>query len=197
MPPAQLAAVKAALPKVGWPRLQAVFGDPNTYWYDSASMLPSYQETGSPGGGANQNADWHNLIANTGSNDPSSNPEVGAAAFYDEVNDHWKFPFAGTAGVDQSTNFTTTNFLDLPLDSNGNIVPIPISIQSDSLHTWWSWQFPNGTIVGEVLFITSGTALIPCEVRVRQRFPAGPFPRPRRSWPRSRARGPTGRPRPR
>ena len=183
MPASQLATVKAALPKVGWPRLASVFGDANTYWYDSASMLPSYQETGSPGGGARDNAHWHDLIANTGTSDPNTNPEVGAAAIYDEVNDHWKFPFAGTAGVDDSTNVATADFLNLPVDSTGTIVPVPISIQSDALHTWWTWEFPNGTIVGEVLFITNGLALLPCEVRVRQRFPAGwatnvfrPFP---------------------
>ena len=83
MPAAQLAAVQAALPKVAWPKLQAVFTASNTYWYDSNSMLPSYQETGSPGGGANANSAWHNLIANTGSNDPNSNPEVGAALVFD------------------------------------------------------------------------------------------------------------------
>ena len=33
-------------------------------------------------------------------NDPNSNPETGAAQVYDEANDHWKFPVAGTAGVD-------------------------------------------------------------------------------------------------
>jgi hypothetical protein len=183
IPAAQLAAYKAALPKVAWPRLQALFGDPNTYWYDHASMQPSYQETGSPGGGARDNADWHDLVANTGSSDPDTNPEVGAALVYDEANRHWRFPVAGTAGVDQSTNFTTVDFLNLPVDPSGNIVPIPISTASDSLHLWWQWQFPNGTIVGEVLFITDGTNLLPCEVRMRQRYPAGwatnvfrPFP---------------------
>ncbi len=183
MPAAQLAAVKAALPKVGWPRLQAIFADAHTYWYDAASMQPSYQETGSPGGGARDNADWHDLIANTGSTDPDSNPEVGAAAVYDETDKHWKFPVAGTFGVDNSTNYTTADFLELPVDSSGNTVPIPISTQSDSLHLWWNWTFPNGTIVGEVLFIQNGTQLLPCEVRTRERFPAGwatnvfrPFP---------------------
>jgi hypothetical protein len=183
IPAAQLAAIKAALPKVAWPRLEALFGDANTYWYDHGSMQPSYQETGTPGGGARDNADWHDLIANTGSSDPSTNPEVGAALIYDEVNRHWKFPVAGTAGIDQSTNVTTANFLSLPIDSNGNVVAIPISTASDSLHLWWQWQFPNGTILGEVLFIEDGTNLLPCEVRMRQRYPAGwatnvfrPFP---------------------
>jgi hypothetical protein len=183
MPASRLAAVKAALPRVAWPKLEAIFGDAHTYWYDAASMAPSYQETGSPGGGAKDNAHWHDLIANTGSNDPNTNPEVGAAKVYDEANDHWRFPVAGTAGVDQSTNVTTADFLSLPIDATGATVPIPISIQSDSLHTWWDWKFPNGTILGEVLFLTSGGGLYPSEVRVRQRFAGGwatnvfrPFP---------------------
>jgi len=183
IPASDLAAIKAALPEVAWPRLQSIFGDAHTYWYDHAAMQPSYQETGSPGGGARDNADWHDLIADTGSTDPDTNPEVGAEAIYDETNKHWRFPVAGTAGVDNSTNFTTANFLSLPVDSTGTTVPIPISTATDSLHKWWAWQYPNGTIVGEVLFIEDGTNLLPCEVRFRQRFPAGwatnvfrPFP---------------------
>jgi hypothetical protein len=183
IPAARLAAIKAALPKVAWPHLQAVLGSPETYWYDHASMQPSYQETGTPGGGARDNADWHDLIANTGSSDPDTNPEVGAALVYDETNKHWRFPVAGTAGVDPSTNFTTADFLSLPVDPQGNVVPIPVSTASDQLHLWWQWQFPNGTLVGEVLFIEDGANLLPCEIRMRQRYPGGwatnvfrPFP---------------------
>ena len=119
-------------------------------------MQPSYQETGSPGGGARDNASWHDSIADTGSDDPNSNPEVGAKAVYDEVNKHWRFPVAGTAGVDNSTNFTTADFPSLPVHTAGTTVPIPISTASDSIHKWWTWQYPNGTIVGEVLFIQDG-----------------------------------------
>jgi len=173
MPAAQLQAVQAALPKVAWPKLQAIFGSATTYWYDANSMLPSYQETGQPGGGANANSAWHNLIANTGSSDPNSNPEVGAALVYDEAADHWNFPFATTAGADNATNLYVVNFLNLPLDSNGNIVPIPISTASDSLHLWWQWQYPNGAVVGEILFIQDGSNLLPCEVRMRERYAAG------------------------
>jgi hypothetical protein len=183
IPQSRLAPILAALPKVAWPHLDAVLHDPNTYFYDHASMQPSYQETGSPGGGARDNAHWHDLIADTGSSDPSTNPEVGAAKVYDEANHHWRFPFAGTAGVDQSTNFTAVDFLSLPLRSDGTPVAIPISTASDSLHLWWQWQFPNGTIVGEVLFVNDGTNLLPCEVRMRERYPGGwatnvyrPFP---------------------
>ncbi len=179
----QLAAVKAALPKVGWPKLQSLFGDAHTYWYDATSMQPSYQETGSPGGGARDNAHWHDLIADTGSTDPNTNPEVGAKAVYDETNKHWRFPVATTAGADNSTNLYTVDFLWLPIDASGNTVAIPISTASDSLHLWWQWQFPNGTLLGEVLFVQNGSTLLPCEVRTRERFPAGwatnvfrPFP---------------------
>ena len=186
MPAAQLAAVKAALPKVGWPRLQALFADAHTYWYDATSMQPSYQETGSPGGGARDNADWHDLIANTGSSDPNSNPAVGAAAVvYDEAGQaSLEVPGGDDGGGRQLDELHHGGFPSICRSTvGGNIVPIPISTASDSLHLWWQWQFPNGTIVGEVLFITSGTTLLPCEVRFRQRFPSGwatnvfrPFP---------------------
>jgi hypothetical protein len=183
IPAARLAAIKSALPRVAWPRLAAVFADASTYWYDHASMQPSYQETGSPGGGARDNAHWHDLIADTGQDDPSTNPETGAKQVYDEQNKHWKFPVATTAGTDQSTNFVAADFLSLPKDGAGAIVPIPISTQSDDIHKWWDWKFPNGTIVGEVIFVQDGSSLLPTEVRLRQRFPSGwavnsfrPFP---------------------
>jgi hypothetical protein len=183
IPDARLAAIKAALPKVAWPRLQALFSDPDTFWYDHQSMQPSYQETGSPGGGARDNAHWRDLIADTGSTDPNTNPAVGADKIYDNVAKRWRFPVATTAGTDDSTNLVLVEFLKLPRDASGALQAIPISTGRDQLHLWWTWQFPNQTMVGEVLFIADGTNLLPCEVRVRTRYAGGwavnsfrPFP---------------------
>jgi hypothetical protein len=173
IPDARLALIKAALPKVGWPRLAKVFADADTFWYDHASMSPSYQETGSPGGGARDNAHWRDLVADTGSTDPNTNPAVGAEAVYDNVNKHWRFPVATTAGTDDSTNLVLVDFLSLPKDANGKIQNIPISTGSDQLHKWWQWQYPNGAMVGEVLFIQDGTNLLPTEVRTRTRYAGG------------------------
>jgi hypothetical protein len=181
----RLAAIKAALPKVGWSRLQAIFADPSTFWYDHASMSPSYQETGAPGGGARDNAHWRDLIADTGVDDVNSNPATGAEKVYDNTQKRWRFPFASTAGTDDSTNLVVADFLVLPKDSSGRIQSIPISTGQDQLHLWWQWQYPNGTTVGEVLFIqdAGGGGLLPTEVRTRTRYPTGwamnsfrPFP---------------------
>jgi hypothetical protein len=183
IPDARLAAIKAALPKVAWPRLQALFGDPDTFFYDHQSMQPSYQETGSPGGGARDNAHWRDLIADTGTTDPNTNPAVGADKVYDNVAKRWRFPVATTAGTDDSTNLVLVEFLKLPRDAKGTLQSIPISTGMDQLHLWWTWQFPNQTMLGEVLFISDGNNLLPCEVRVRTRYPGGwavnafrPFP---------------------
>jgi hypothetical protein len=183
IPATQLSAIKAALPKVGWSRLQKVFGDADTFWYDHASMQPSYQETGSPGGGARDNAHWRDLIADTGTNDPNTNPAVGAEKVYDNVAKRWRFPVATTAGTDDSTNLVLVDFLSLPKDASGKIQSIPISTGMDQLHLWWQWQYPNGTMIGEVLFISDGSNLLPTEVRVRTRYAGGwavnsfrPFP---------------------
>jgi hypothetical protein len=179
----RLAAIKAALPKVAYPTLAAVFADPSTFWYDHASMAPSYQETGSPGGGARDNAHWRELIADTGVDDVDSNPATGADRVYDSDARHWRFPFATTAGIDDATNVETVDFLLLPKDASGQVQPIPISTGQDQLHLWWQWQYPNGTVLGEVIFVKDGADLLPTEVRTRKRYAAGwatnayrPFP---------------------
>jgi hypothetical protein len=183
IPDARLAAMKTALPKVAFKKYQAVLDDPETFWYDHDSMAPSYQETGSPGGGARDNAHWRDLIADTGVNDVNSNPATGAEKIYDNTLKHWKFPVAVTAGTDEATNITIVDFIRLPKDAAGKRLSIPISTTSDNIHLSWQWQYPNGTIVGEVMFIKDGAALLPCEVRFRERYAAGwatnayrPFP---------------------
>ncbi len=156
--------LKAALPKVSWPKLQAIFGEATTFWYDHESMAPSYQETGAPGGGANANVDWFRLVA----------PQNEGRQIFDVANKKWKFPFATTAGTDDSTNMRTVDFLSLPKDASGNIQSIPVSIRRpDGNHTAWDWKFPNGTVLGEVIFLIDGGNWLPTEVRTRQRFPSG------------------------
>ena len=137
IPADRLAAIKGVLPKVAWPRLQAIFADPDTFWYDHASMQPSYQETGAPGGGAKDNAHWRDLVADTGSTDPNSNPAVGGEKVYDNVTKRWRFPFGTTAGTDDSTNLVLVEFLSLPKNASGKIQAIPISNGQDQVHLWW------------------------------------------------------------
>jgi len=164
IPDARLAELKARLPKVAWPRLAAVFADATTFWYDHDSMAPSYQETGTPGGGANANVDWFRLVA----------PQNEGRQVYDVAAKRWKFPFATTAGTDDSTNMRTLDFLSLPRDQAGKLVPIPISVKAPRSSTvTWEWQYPNGTLVGEIILIRDGASWLPTEVRTRERFAGG------------------------
>ena len=112
-------------------------------------------------------------MADTGVNDPNSNPATGAEKVYDDVIKRWRFPVAVTAGTDDSTNIQLVEFLSLPRDAAGKTQAIPISTGQDQIHTWWQWQYPNGTIVGEIMFIKDGGNLLPCEVRVRSRYAGG------------------------
>jgi len=175
IPSAKLVQIKAALPQVSYPTLSAIFSSSDTLWYDTDVMKPSYQETGHPGGGAQDNAHWLRLIAS---------PLLDIAnKIYDAQALHWRFPFAATAGTDNATNIYTANFLSLPSEA-GKIQPIPVSSTSDDEFTSWVWRYPNGTVIGEVLFIKDGTTgLLPCEVRTRTRSDNGwsanvfrPFP---------------------
>lgn len=164
IPAARLAEIKATLPVVGWPRLQAAFADATTFWYDHETMQPSYQETGTPGGGANANVDWFRLVA----------PQNEGRQVFDVDAKRWRFPFATTAGTDDATNVKTVDFLSLPKDAQGNLVPIPISVKTPRSSTvTWEWQYPNGTLVGEIIVIQDGTSWIPTEVRTRERFAGG------------------------
>ncbi len=175
IPADKLAQIKAALPQVSYQALNATFLSPDTLWYDTSVMAPSYQETGHPGGGAQDNAHWLRLIA------PSLLDT--ANKIYDGTQLRWRFPFATTAGMDDSTNTYVANFLALP-SQNGQIQPLPVSSTSDDEFTSWVWTYPNGTIVGEVIFIKDGAdGLLPCEVRTRTRSANGwaadvfrPFP---------------------
>jgi hypothetical protein len=107
--------------------------------------------------------DWFRLVA----------PQNEGRQIYDVNAKHWRFPFAGTAGTDDSTNVRTVDFLSLPKDAGGTIQSIPISIRRDPIHTTWDWTYPNGTVVGEILFVVDGDTWLPTEVRTRQRFPSG------------------------
>ena len=191
IPADRLAQIKAALPRVASPSLQAILQDQNTFWYDHDSMTPSYQETGygfpengpagDGGGGANANVKWGDQVVPT---------LDGRTEIFDLDAHHWRFPFAGTMGIDDSTNAQTADFLSLPRDQSGNIQAIPVKIELQGTdgttggHKSWQWIYPNGTIVGEVIFIKDASGnLFPTEVRTRQRFAAGwatnafrPFP---------------------
>ncbi len=183
LPADKLAKVKAALPTVAFPKLNDILQSKQTFWYDHESMAPSYQASikQSPPYGANSNDRWFDLIADS--------VQPTARFFFDEQGKHWRFPFATTAGTDNATNIKVFNFLWLPA-KDGKLLPVSTYTTntsqpggSFSLNSW-GWLYPNGAMVGELLFVTNAQGdLLPSEIRIRTRYSSGwavnafrPFP---------------------
>lgn len=169
IPSDRLAKIKAALPAVAFKKLQNILNDKRTYWYDHESTPPAYQDSV----GVNVNTDWDRMVAV-----PSAVKRV-----YNSQGRHWHFPFRTTAGADDATNIRVANFLYLP-EVNGKTLPIPMwQVAKNDNRPSWQWMFPNGTVVGEVIFIEDGQNLLPSEIRIRTRYAKGwsanayrPFP---------------------
>jgi len=163
----QLAAYRAALPVVAYKRLQDIFDDPTTFWYDKATMIPSYQDSVGDGSytpiGARPNSRAHNIIVPEG------------RRLFTADGEHWSFPFGVTAGTENVPNRHVLNFLSLPKDS-GDVLPVVYETSDDNralgglgLHKW-TWMFPKGTTVGEIMFLEEAGDLYPVEVRIRTRY---------------------------
>src|SRR5690606_15463154 len=131
IPAERLAKIKAALPAVGYPRLQEIFDAPTTFWYDHESMTPSYQDSiNEPIVGANSNALWYRLLA-------GSLHRYGDRIF-DRPKSRWHFPFSTTAGTDNSDNIQVANFLSLP-EKNGRLLPVSIWHERRGMRSSWHW----------------------------------------------------------
>lgn len=170
IPPARLASIKAALPKVAFPRLGEILSSDQTLWYDHEVMEPTYQDSM----GAQSNTTWPNLVA-------ASEDVIGG--LHDRSKKRWQFPFATTAGTDRATNIKVVNFMALPHE-NGRPLGIPIwTVLRNANRPQWMWVYPNGTVFGEMIFVTSGADILPSEIRTRTRYASGwatnafrPFP---------------------
>lgn len=178
-----LARYRAALPRVAFQRLQSVLDAPSTLWWDKETITPSYQDSVGDGSytpiGARANSQGRAVIV----------PE-GKRLFSDD-GATWSFPFAHTAGMDRSEGILVVNFLSLPAaNAAGDPWPVVYWTFDDNsalgglgLHRW-SWMFPKGTMIGEVVFLETSTgALLPTEIRFRERYLEGwatnafrPFP---------------------
>jgi len=157
MPADKLTKVKAALPKVAFPALQAILTSDKTIWYDHDSMTPAYQDSV----GANSNANWPDLVA----------ADAGTInGLHDRTKKRWQFPFATTAGTDAATAVKVVNFIALP-EKDGQLLSIPIwtATRTDS-RVQWLWIYPVGTVLGELIFVTNGGELLPSEIRTRTRY---------------------------
>lgn len=140
--PAELAPLRSAIPQVADVAVEAAIRGPRTIWYDEASLVFAYQDSfGSPKG----------LRANRVGYDVGSTsnvPDIRALTEYFEPQ-HFKFPFSLTAGATFESNVYALYFWLPPVDSAGAVVPV--RMWKNRSH--WQWVFPEGTILGEVLFI--------------------------------------------
>ena len=169
--PSTLQRYKDALPTVAYRRLQQIFESPNTIWYDKTAMIPSYQDSVGDGSftpiGARPNSRGRGIIV-----------PAGRRLFHPD-NEHWSFPFGHTAGTDRVENKLVVNFMHLPEDASGEYLPVVYWTIDDNralgglgLHKW-TWLFPVGTTLGEVIFLDDGGDLYPIEVRTRRRYLTG------------------------
>jgi hypothetical protein len=160
-----LATYKAALPKVGWTRLGKILQSPSTLFWDKAAIPPAYQDTVGDGAGipfgARLNNAGRSLIV----------PE-GKKLFSDDGKS-FSYPFGHTAGSDASTNTFIVNFMSLP-EEGGALLPIAYRIETATTGGLpikrWNWSFPKGTLIGEIIMVRDGAALLTSEIRVRERF---------------------------
>ncbi len=175
-----LARYRAALPTVAHRRLQTIFESPSTIWFDKEVMIPSYQDSVGDGSytpiGARPNSRGRGIIVPAG------------RRLFSADGEHWSFPFGHTAGTDRTPNKHVINFMSLPTDDDG-FLPVVYETFDDNralgglgLHKW-TWLFPVGTTMGEVIFLEDAGELYPVEVRTRRRYLTGwavnayrPFP---------------------
>lgn len=156
MSPSQYATVRAALPSAYDPNLSKILTSTETLWYDENVMQRSYQDSV----GASSNDKWPNLVA-------GSEPVI--TGMHDRTRHRWQFPFATTAGTDDSTNLHVTNFVSFP-QTQGKVPTISITTKiKNANRPEWMWTYPEGTVFGEVIFVKDGANLLPVEVRTRTR----------------------------
>jgi hypothetical protein len=103
---------------------------------------------------------------------------------HDRIRHRWQFPFATTAGTDESTNLQVENFAFFP-QVNGQVKTVNITtVIRNANRPEWTWTYQPGTVFGEVIFIVDDGRILPVEIRTRTRYAPGwamnvfrPFPR--------------------
>lgn len=153
MPKDKEAKFRAIMPKVEASWLQVIINHPATIYYTNSEIPPAFQnyENGSTGVWSI----FYNHAPNT-SNEPYGNANR-------------EFPWAKPFGTHLSPNSFSFRFLHLPKNEGGITQPI----------VWWeksngsghAWAFPDGAIVGEVLYMkcSKGYAYV-YEIRTRTRL---------------------------
>lgn len=85
-----------------------------------------------------------------------------------DTNANLDFPWETTVGLNAvhragDRSFDTVNFLHLPVDDRGRVVPVGILYDDRPVR----WIFPSGTTVGEILYVTHNGGKYVQEIRTR------------------------------
>jgi hypothetical protein len=138
LPPQQVEAYRNLLPSIDNPELGAIFSDPNTLFFDDASLPAAYQD---PTGVMGVKPNGHITFVET-------------APFIDQATGKLK-TFGSAAGLSGATKAKTFHFMWLPKDESGNLKKIKVwagpSAPEDG-GPLWQWEFPAGTVSGEVIY---------------------------------------------
>lgn len=148
------AALRARLPRVADDGLQALFADPHLLLYTEAEMPPAYQF-------------WSSIAP--GLHAPHYNISGGAGEPFG--NGNREFPWSGPAGTHRCYGVESFRFLHLPRDEQGNVRPVVwFRKPSDDGATGYSWMYPVGAVLGEVLSLSGPDGKRHTfEVRIRRR----------------------------
>lgn len=161
MTPKREKVYRNILPKVANKHIQKILDDPNTIYYTDTEIPKAHQ-------------DWEGALQ--GIHSPFYN--ISAVPTEPFGNTNREFPWGAPFGTHQSPSSKSFRFLHLPTQENGKRWPV----------TWWymkplrdprvatqsnysySWIFPKGTTIGEVLYLndSEGYSYV-YELRVRKR----------------------------
>jgi len=160
----RLSKVASRMPHVADSWLHDVLESGDTMWYDHQSIVPGYQDSFGDNVttpiGMRPNTIRRNLI-------DLAVPGGHAQIFQDDGVFH--FPF-GRPAISTEDDLAVLNW-QLPRGGDGSVVPV----------VWWmrepnglthriEWMFPEGTVLGEMLFVVDGSGeWWPFETRVRIR----------------------------
>ena len=157
--PAELRPLLQHLPAVADPAVKAALFDDQTMWYDEGSLGYVYQDSfGSPKGLRMNRVGYDVGIRAT-------HPDIKLLTTYFEEG-RFRFPFGIFSGHHDSVVYSLS-FWNAPRDGSG---VLPVRYWMNNSH--YEWIFPNGTIIGEVLFLRAPDGeWLPFEIRARVRQP--------------------------
>lgn len=129
---------RKCLPEVNDPSVQAILDDERLILYTEAEMPRAHQDW--DGALPGIHSAYYNISANR--SEPFGNGNL-------------EFPWGEPAGTHRARGVSSFRFLWLPLDKNGRTMPVVWMQQSfaDDGAAGYSWLFPVGAVLGEVLML--------------------------------------------